>query len=175
MACWKDELVTMLRVLINDLGETPSYSDSRLQQLLVVAARYVLQDMDFDTSYTININVPNISPDPVGTTTRDDAFANFTVLKAACLSDQSLFRTKALLEGITARCGPATLSIAGHLPGFKELITQGPCAAYLVLKQQYYLGDARGVRAIMSPFTGNNFNPEDLTWMGGEDIDANYR
>ncbi len=175
MGCWKDEMVTMLRVLINDLSDEPTYSDSRLRQLLVVAARYVLQDMDFDTTYTVTITVPNISPDPTADATKDEAFANFVVLKAACLSDQSLFRTKALMEGVTARCGPASLSIVGHLPGFKQLLTQGPCAAYEEFKRQYYLGEARGVRAIMSPFVGNNFDPADLAVLRDTDDDAMYR
>lgn len=175
MACWKDEMVVMLRVLINDLSDTPTYSDKRLQQLLVVAARYVLQDMDFDVSYTVNISVPDISPDPTSSDDRDEAFTNFVVLKAACLSDQSLFRTKALMEGVTAKCGPATLSVVGHLPGFKQLLTVGPCAAYDEFKRQYYLGEARGVRAVMSPFIGNNFDPEDLAVLRDIGDDSMYR
>lgn len=165
----------MVRILINDMSSTPTYSDERLQQLIVVAARYVVQEIDFDVTYTVGVSVPSISPDPTSADTLDDVFANFVVLKAACLSDQSLFRTKALMEGITARCGPATLSVLGHLPGFKQLLNEGPCAAYTEFKRQYYLGNARGVRAIMSPFVSNEFNPDDLRFHRDGNQGDNYR
>ncbi len=156
-------MTVMLRILVNDMDDTPVYSDSRMEQMLVVAAMYVNTEISFDYDYTINITTPDISPDPTGN--GDDAFTNFTVLKAACLTDQSTFRTKALAAGVKAKCGPAVLETLKHLDGFKQLLEVGPCAAYTELKKQWTFGNARLIYAILSPFTSNNFDPSSLSTM----------
>lgn len=159
---WETIMVEMVRVLIGDLDSPPTYSDSRLETLLVVAAKYVQQELTFDTTYTITVTVPDIDPDPSATATLDDEFTNFVVLKAACLADMSTLRTKAALAGLKARCGPAVLETLQHLEGFTILIEQGPCAAYKALKKEYQYGNTDMVRAVLSPFRGNNFNPASL-------------
>ena len=150
-----DEMLTMLRYLIFDLDSTPTYSDTRLAQLLIVGASYVVQEIDFNTSYSVNVQDISISPDPVS----DRDFMNLVVLKAACIADQSTFRTKAVLEGIQARCGPATMAVRGHIQGFRDLVTFGPCKAYDTLREQWMFGDNVIVEAILSPFVSNNYDP----------------
>ena len=158
---WPDVTISMLRVLINDLdGPTYEYSDDRLMQTLVVAAQLVNQEIDFSTTYTINVPRVTISPDP--TAVPDDAFTNFITLKAACFMDMSTFRTKATIAGLKAKCGPAVLETVEHLKGFKELLTLGPCAAYKTLKTEWTFGNAQVVEAILSPFVSNNFDPQNL-------------
>ena len=161
---WDKTMVTLFRVVVNDLdSDDYTYSDTRLQQTLVVASQYVNQEIDFTTNtYVINIDTPDISPDPTVTATKDDAFTNLTVLKAACLVDMGLLRTKAMASGIKARCGPAVLETMGHLAGFKELIESGPCAAYDRLKLEYTMGNAQACAAVFSPFVGNSFNPGNM-------------
>jgi len=158
---WQDTMVSMLRILVNDMDDTPVYSDSRMEQMLVTAAMYVNIEISFDYTYTIGITTPSISPDPTGN--GDDAFTNFVVLKAACITDQSTFRTKALAAGVKAKCGPAVLETLKHLDGFKQLLEIGPCAAYTELKKQWTFGNSRLVHAILSPFTSNNFDPSSLS------------
>ena len=54
------------KIMINDLSDTPTYSDERVQQLIVVAAQYVIvKEVDLTVDYTINIVNPDITPDPV--------------------------------------------------------------------------------------------------------------
>ena len=160
---WADVMLPMVRILINDYDDTNyEYSDDRLIQTLVVSAQLVNQEIDFSTSYTINVPLVTISPDPT-TGTVDDAFTNFVVLKAACFMDLSTFRTKAALSGLKAKLGPAVLETMEHLNGFKQLITIGPCAAYATLKNEWIFGNAQVVEAILSPFTSNNFDPQNLS------------
>lgn len=159
---WDYELVTMLRFLINDLDASPTYSDNRLKQLLVIAAQIVNHEMTFNNNYTVNFGSLLISPDPTVAATRDNAFINLVVLKAACLSDQTTYRTKALLEGINARLGPGGLSVSGNLNGFMNILKVGPCKLYEELKKQYQYSDLRHIKAIFSPFVGNNFDPSYL-------------
>ena len=159
---WADVMLPMVRILINDYDDANyEYSDDRLIQTLVVSAQLVNQEIDFSTSYTINVPLVTISPDPT-TGTVDDAFTNFVVLKAACFMDLSTFRTKAALAGLKAKLGPAVLETMEHLNGFKQLITIGPCAAYATLKNEWMFGNNVVVEAILSPFTSNNFDPQNL-------------
>jgi hypothetical protein len=158
---WKSEMVLMLRGLISDFDKT-SYTDDRLQQLLVIAAHYVRQEVDFTQTYTISVTAKTISPDPCSSTNADkQAFTNFTVLKAACLTDWSTYRSKALSSGIRARCGPAQLETLQHLKGFRDLIDFGPCKAYETLKEEHEFGNYT-LKAILSPFTSSNFDAGSL-------------
>jgi hypothetical protein len=159
---WQDEAIQTLRILINDLGEEATYTDGRLEQVLLVAAKMVKSEFVLATTYTISVSEVSISPDPIDEL--DDAFMNFMVLKAACIIDQSTFRTKALAAGIVAKCGPAMLDTVGHLDGFKQLLEIGPCASYEALKLQWTFGGGMTnvFRAILSPFRGNNFSPSDI-------------
>lgn len=167
MSSWQDDAIPMLRILISDMDiNNLTYSDDRLEQILVVAARYVLQDIDFATTYTVSVQGRTIDPDPTATESSDNTvLINLTVLKAACLTDWSTYRAKMLLAGVVAKCGPATIETLQHLDGFKELINLGPCAAYQKMVDDVMFDGGRICKAILSPFTSNNFDPENLTYL----------
>lgn len=161
---WPDVTIKMLRILINDMDDTNyEFSDDRLMDTLVVGAQFVNQEIDFSTTYTVNVPLVTISPDPT-TGTIDDAFTNFMVLKSACFMDLSTFRTKAALAGLKAKCGPMVLETVEHMRGFKELLTVGPCAAYATLKKGWIFDNSYAIKAIMSPFVSNNFDPTNLPY-----------
>lgn len=159
---WEIEIPIIIRNLINDLGEPPTYSDDRIQQLAVVAAQYVLMEVNLDTIYSVNVVTSIISPDPSAPETRDTDFIGFIAMKAACLLDQSTFRTKAAGEGLRAALGPASLSVTGTLGGYKDILNMGPCKLYDQLVLDHNIGNATAVRAVFSPFVGNNFDPQNL-------------
>jgi len=161
---WKKEIPIIVRTLINDLSEIPTYSDERLLQIISVAAKYVQFDVVLDNPYTIDVVRPNISPDP--TVNDDSIFISLVSLKSACIVDQSVLRTKAALEGIRAALGPAQLSVGGSLAGLKMIIEEGPCAAYEELTSHWDVREATAIRAILSPFVGNRFDPTSLTYPG---------
>lgn len=161
---WKIEIPIIVRTLVNDISSTPTYSDERLLQIIAVAAKYVQFDVVLDNAYAINVVNPEITPDP---TAHDDSiFISLISLKSACLVDQSVLRTKAAMEGIRAALGPAQLSVAGSLAGLKMIIEQGPCAAYEELTSHWDVREATAIRAILSPFVGNHFDPTSLTYPG---------
>ena len=161
---WNIELPIIVRTLINDLSDTPTYSDERILQVIAVAAKYVEFDVVLDYTYEVNVVNPNISPDP--TAQNDSIFISLTCLKAACIIDQSAVRTKAALEGIRAALGPAQLSVGGSLAGLKMILDTGPCAAYDELTAHWDVKEATAIRAILSPFVGNRFDPTSLTYPG---------
>ncbi len=161
---WNVEIPIIVRTLINDLSENPTYTDDRIVQVIAVAAKYVQFDVNLDQSYTINVVNPNISPDP--TVSNDSIFISLVSLKAACIIDQSTLRTKAAMEGIRAALGPANLSVAGSLAGIKMILDMGPCATYEELTSHWDVKEATAIRAVLSPFVGNKFDPTSLSYPG---------
>ena len=164
---WQDDMTQMLRILIFDIESTPTYSDARLEEMIVTASHLVIQDINFSTDYTVSIMSQSITPDP--TTSDDTEFVNFVVLKAACIADQSTLRSKVNSAGVSVKLGPASISNGTNLRGHEVLLNQGPCAAYDEMKWEYELGNANAIRAILSPFVGNNFDPRSL---GGGGTDS---
>lgn len=159
---WNIEIPIIVRTLINDLSETPTYSDERLLQVITVAAKYVQFDVSLEHAYNIDVANPNIDPDP--TVDNDSIFISLVSLKAACIIDQSVLRTKAAMEGIRAALGPAQLSVGGSLAGLKMIIEEGPCAAYDELVSHWDVRDATAIRAVLSPFVGNKFDPNAIRY-----------
>ena len=159
---WEVEIPIIIRNLINDLDSSPLYSDARIIQLITVAGNYVIGEVNLDVTYSIDVVSQTISPDPSNPSTRDTDFVGFLALKASCILDQSTFRTKAAMEGIRTALGSANLSIAGNIAGYKTILDQGPCALYEQLALDHNIGNATAVRAVLSPFVGNNFDPRYL-------------
>jgi hypothetical protein len=157
---WDAEIPIIVRTLINDLGDQPTYSDDRIKQIIAVAAKYVQFDVVLDRSYNVDVIEGNISPDP--TDHNDEIFISLVSLKAACIIDQSVLRTKAALEGIRASLGSATLTVKGSLEGFIKILEKGPCASYDELTSHWDVSQATAIRAILSPFVGNKFDPRSL-------------
>jgi hypothetical protein len=157
---WNTEIPIIVRVLINDMSDSPTYSDERLQQVIAVSAKYVQFDVVLDNSYRVDVINPTISPDP--TDLKDEIFISLVSLKAACIIDQSALRTRAAAEGIRAALGPAMLSVNGSLDGFIAILDKGPCASYEELTSHWDVSQATAVRAILGPFVGNKFDPRSL-------------
>ncbi len=164
---WQIELPIIVRTLINDLDVTPTYTDDRLQQTLVVAAQYVNREMNFNNEYTIDLNNLSITPDPTTLSARDEEFIGFLSLRAACFLDQSTFRTKAAAEGVRTSLGSANIAVAGNLKGYQTLLEVGPCGMYEKLKMEHEIGNIKYVRAVLSPFVGNKFTPDSRSHSDG--------
>ena len=158
---WILEIPIIVRTWINDLSDNPTYSDDRLQQVIIVAGQYVTREINLDTKYTCDVINLTITPDPSLSKTRDEAFISFVALKSACILDQSTFRTKAASEGIRTSLGPASIAVGGNLKGYQAILEFGPCAMYDKLKLEHEIGNIKYVRAVLSPFVGNKFTAAD--------------
>jgi hypothetical protein len=157
---WQIEIPIMVRTLINDLNDQPTYSDERLLQVIAVAAKYVQFDVVLDNEYSVNVVDFSMSPDP--TVINDNIFISLVALKSACIIDQSALRTRAALEGIKASLGPAMLSVNGSLDGLISILDKGPCASYDELTSHWDVSQATAIRAVLSPFVGNKFDPRSM-------------
>jgi len=159
---WGKTLVNFVRILVNDFdNDELTYTDNQLKRIIVVSANLVQQELTFDTTYTINLGSPDISPDPTVTATRDDAFTNFVALKTACKLDEYTFRAKAVLSGLRASCGNhIRMETTDYAGPFRDLLQLGPCLSYENLKRDWKFGNANTIRAVLSPFTSNLWNPD---------------
>lgn len=157
---WQDELTIITRTLINDWNPPYEYTDTRIQQVLTVAAKYVQFDINLDHAYIIDVVNNNISPDP--TLDNDTIFVSLACLKAACIIDQGTFRTKAALEGIRTSLGAASLSFGGTMAGWQSIIDHGACALYEELTSHWDVRNASAFAAVLSPFVNNRYDPRYL-------------
>ena len=158
---WQLEIPIIVRVWISDLDANPTYSDDRILQVITVAAQNVSREVSFVTDYTIDVVNNTISPDPTLSSSDDPDFVALVALKAACILDQSTYRTKAVNEGIKTSLASATLQTAGNLKGYKDLLDVGPCGMYSKLRQEFEMGNPSIVQAVLGPFVGNRFDPRD--------------
>lgn len=162
---WQNELTIIVRTLINDLTVPYQFSDQRIIQCLVVSAKYVQFDVVLDTSYEVDVVAQNISPDP--TVNKDDIFISLLCLKAACIVDQSTYRTRTSSDGIRAAVGPISVAVGfgGSSPAgaWKVVLEHGPCALYDDLIEHWDVANASAARAMLSPFIGNKFDPQNLS------------
>ena len=169
MATWQNTSLLMLRTMLNDAscGEQ-KYNNSRLEQLLITAAYFLHIDLNFNTTYIVDVEKNTISPDPMVQEDGED-FINFMVLKAACMADEGNFRNAALLQGISARLGPAGLDTGGYGTYLRDLYKMGPCQIYAQLRDAFNFSYAgkKIIRAVMSPFASNEFDPPLYTNYGG--------
>lgn len=158
---WTTEMVTIVRGLINDMVSPYSYSDERLQQLICVGAVLTIQDVDFGTSYAVDLSAFTITPDP---SVADDAdFEALVSIRTACLIAQGEHKDAAK-KAISVKDGPSfvdTKDRAKHL----EVIADDACSAYDRAKINYQIGDGSLGRAIVGPYnagqsseTGRRFN-----------------
>lgn len=159
---WQIEIPIIVRNLIGDFSETPQYSDERINQIAIVSAQYVLREVILNRNYNIDIINDSINPDPSNPESRDPDFVSFIGLKTACFIDQSSLRTRTSMAGIRTSLASAVLDIDPNIDGYKELLANGPCSIYDKSKLEYNIGNSSILQAILSPFVGNNFDPQML-------------
>ena len=154
----------MLRTLLNDAGcDAVRYTPQRLEDLLITAAYLLPLEVNFKSTYVVNVETRTITPNPINETDGDE-FINLMVLKSACIADEGNFRTAALAQGVTARIGPAALQTSSYGQYLGTLLNEGPCKAYTRLVELYNMSydGSKLIRAVMSPFVANDYNPSNM-------------
>lgn len=149
---WEDDMPEILRVMVNDLEDTPTYSDEKLLRVLVVAAFQVLRELTFAQTYTVNIQNQTISPDPTASATLEESFVNLVTIKAACILDRGSAVTAAS-RAISVRDGGSAVDLRGVFGANLKLLEKGWCAVYEQEKLAYQAGQTRVAgAAVMTPF-----------------------
>ena len=145
---WTTDLVLMFRSLIGDL-DSSSFTDDRLQQILVVAAYNVQNDGDFSTTYTIDVSAKTISPDPY--TTGDVDFSTLTIYKAACILLGSEVKTEAA-NAISIKDGPSAIDLRGVTQSL-SIMYNDICKKYDDLLNTYSYNNTLVGQAVLGPYS----------------------
>jgi len=145
---WKTDLVLMLRSIIGDLDRA-KFTDERLKQILVVGAYNVTNDADFSTSYTVDVAMVSISPDPISESDTD--FSTLTVYKSACILLGSEVKTEAS-NAISIKDGPSAIDLRGVTANLTNLYND-LCAKYDALLKTYQYNNTLVGQAVLGPYS----------------------
>lgn len=151
---WSTEMIIMLRHLINDLDippTAPTYSDDRLQELILVSAQQVQLEVSFFQTYSINLDTLTLTPDP-STGTRDDAFMWLVTFKCCCLLSRSELKSFsssawAIRDGSDIQLDPTNVVKA------KQQAAAMFCQAYEDAKWKYQMAVRPAGKGILGPFS----------------------
>lgn len=154
---WQDEMVPIVRALIDDVTSPVTYSDTRLEETIVISAQILNLNIAFNQTYTINVATTSISPDP--TDVRDDAFINLVSIRAACFIYDSEFKTASRL-GIRVTDGPSSIDVSGRLTSALTLSKKFQ-DMFEKAKIDYLAGNSIAGQAIMTPYTYENLDSQD--------------
>lgn len=154
---WQDELIPLVRILIDDNNPSSyTYSDITLEQLIVAAARYVCSQVDLANVYTLNVANSTISPDPT-TGTEDTGFITLVCLKTACLVVNAEVKVAAN-RSYVIKDGPSTIDTRTNYQSISELAKR-LSDDYENMKMQYQAGNSRAGHAILSTYVTNEAIP----------------
>jgi hypothetical protein len=154
---WQGEMTTIVRTLISDVDPNNyTYSDFRLETSILVAAQIVLTEVDFENTYTVEVDQSHLSPDPTNPTdassnlNKDDAFINLVCLKTACIIMGSEMKTQAL-NAVRVSDGPSSIDYTAVAANIRYLY-EFACKTYEEYKFNYAAGNNAVGKAILSPY-----------------------
>ena len=109
---WQNEMKVIVRHLVNDLDSSDyTFTDSRLEEAVLVSAQLASLEIDFDNTYAIDVDSVSLSPDPTSGN-KDDSFINLVCLKTAQMLLGSELKTHSL-NAISLKDGPSALDLRG--------------------------------------------------------------
>jgi hypothetical protein len=145
---WTTDLVLFVRTLIGDL-DSSKYSDSRLEQIVVVAAYKVYDEADFSYTYVVDIATKDISPDPIDN--KDTDFTVLTAYQAACIILGSEVKTEAA-NSLSLRDGPSAIDLRGVAQTLNTLYND-LCVKFEELMHTYKTTNSLHGQAILGPYS----------------------
>ena len=148
---WQNEMTLIVRHLVNDLDSTNyTFSDDRLEESILVSSQLSILEIDFEQTYTIDVDSTSLSPDPTTSSDKDDSFINLVSLKTAQMLLGSELKTH-YLNAISLRDGPSSIDLRGIVSGLKILFDDIN-RRYEEAVTQYKLNGVVG-QAILGPYS----------------------
>ena len=148
---WQNEMTVIVRHLVNDLDSTDyTFSDDRLEEAILVSSQLSILEIDFEQTYTIDVDSSSLSPDPTDSSGKDDSFINLVSLKTAQMLIGSELKTHSL-QAVALRDGPSSIDLRGIVSGLK-LLFDDINRRYDEAVTQYKLNGVVG-QAILGPYS----------------------
>lgn len=149
---WQGQMSTIVRHLIDDLDATKyKYSQNRVETAILVSAQLTTMNVDFNNSYTINVESCNLSPDPTDTDTKDNPFINLVSLRTACIILGGEIRSESG-NAISIKDGPSAIDLRGVSQVLATLY-KDLCDKYDHTLLEYRAGNSIAGHAIIGPYS----------------------
>jgi len=148
---WQTEMTPILRYLINDIDPTSyTYTDTRLQNTILISSQLLLKEVDFDKVYSVDIGNSGLTPDPT-TDPRDNPFINLTCLKATVViyGGELRLATKSSLKVVD---GPSQIDTTSMYSNIGKLYTQA-LETYNKAKIDYVAGNSIAGQSVLTPYS----------------------
>lgn len=160
-----DNLISLLRTVIQDDPDSPRYTDAALSRAIVSAALFIRAEVKLEQTYIIDITGETISPDPTITPTTEDPDDNYTTLiiyKSACIIATGEQKKGAKTGGVSIVDGPDKIDTTKQSQALKEA-AETYCKMYSDAKIQYAAGILPG-HAVMGAYRLGYFNNLPYGW-----------
>jgi hypothetical protein len=151
---WQNEVVRIVRFLINDL-ESLTYTDDRLEETVLVSAQLLLDTMDFAQSYTVDVDQVILTPDPTESP-KDNFFINVLALKTACIVIGSEAKTLAT-QSYRIKDASSSIDISAAYQSLNQLHKQ-MCDKLDKMIFDYRAGNSLAGQAVLTPYTQEGLN-----------------
>jgi hypothetical protein len=143
---------TIVRHLVNDLDSSKyKYTPNRIETALLVAAQLSIMNVDFNNTYTINVEGCTLSPDPTDTITKDDPFITLICMRTACIIIGSEIRSESG-NAISIKDGPSAIDLRGVTQTL-AILYKDLCEKYEHLLLEYRAGNSVAGQAILGPYS----------------------
>jgi hypothetical protein len=149
---WQNELVLLLRHMIDDLDpDNYTFSDSRLEET-ILASTYILQvDIEFNNAYQVNVDEGSLIPDPTTSSPKDDDFIAMCCIQSAIVIYRSLIKTYSL-RSFSISDGPSSLDTRSVVSGlniaYKDLVEKFEHMVLMYKTGKYGFG-----KSILGPYS----------------------
>ena len=98
---WQNEMTLIVRHLVNDLDSSNyTFTDDRLEESVLVSAQLASLEIDFESTYTIDVDSLTLSPDPTTSSDKDDSLAK-NIKEAVTKESNRLDKIAELEEQVT--------------------------------------------------------------------------
>lgn len=149
---WQGQMSTIVRHLVNDLDSSSyKFSDRRIETSILVASQLMVMNVDFNNTYTINVESCTLSPDPTDSDTKDDPFVTLSCLRAACIIIGSEIRSESG-NAISIKDGPSAIDLRG-VTATLTVLYKDLCEKYENLLLEYRAGNSVAGHAILGPYS----------------------
>jgi len=147
---WQNEIVRMVRFLINDVDAT-SYSDERLEETILVSAQLLSNNIDFDNSYNIDVDSLVLDPDPTMLSPKDNFFINILAVKASCIILGSEAKTLAA-QSFRIKDASSSIDVSAAYQSINQLY-QEMCNRLEKMIVDYKAGNSIAGQSVVTPYT----------------------
>ena len=149
---WQGQMSTVVRHLISDVDPTAyTFSANRIETSILVAAQLITMNVDFNNTYTINVESCALYPDPTDTDTKDNPFIALTCLRAACIVIGGDIR-KESGNAISIKDGPSAIDLRG-VTSTLTVLYKDLCEKYEHALLEYRAGSSVAGQSILGPYS----------------------